>query len=257
MKAIDRVSAMRLDSLPSATQDLLNYAQSCAELQAFTLIGGTALALQVGHRQSLDLDFAVFAEKLPLPSINRWLARLRENEIAVQNITSQSEASAFRINTGEDLKHYAQDYVVAGVKVTFFAHGKNDSQLRYYQSAARMALTECNFSILGIEGLKVSKTLVLADRVRSRDIFDLHWLYRHCGLSIEDIVETIESLGHNNNIDHYFAILQGHTPLDKQDEGLQATGAQTTIEEMYHDFDGEITRWQQSKAAALFSAPPP
>lgn len=248
---------MRLDALPSATRDLLNYAQSCAELQAFTLIGGTALALQVGHRQSLDLDFAFFAEKLPLLSINRWLARLRQDEIDVQNISSQSEASAFRINTGEDLKHYAQDYMVAGVKVTFFAHGKNDTQLRYYQGAARMPITECSFSILGIEGLKVSKTLVLADRVRSRDIFDLHWLYKHHSLSIEDIVRTVESLGHNDNVDHYFSILQGYTPLDKQDEGLKATGAQISIEEMYHDFDGEIARWQQLKAADSFSEASP
>lgn len=247
---------MRLDSLPSATRDLLNYAQSCAELKAFTLIGGTALALQVGHRQSLDLDFAVYTETLPLACINRWLARLRQDGIPVQNITSQSEASAFKINTGEDLKHYAQDYVVAGVKVTFFAHGKNERQAQYYQGASKISLEEGSFSILGIEGLKVSKILVLADRVRSRDIFDVHWLYKHHNLSIEDIVKTIESLGHNNSIDHYFAILQGDTPLDRQDEGLQATGTQTNMEDIYDHFSGAISRWQQSQAAKSFSDQP-
>ena len=33
------------------------------ELEGLTLIGGTALALQIGHRVSLDFDFATFGAK--------------------------------------------------------------------------------------------------------------------------------------------------------------------------------------------------
>jgi len=42
---------------------------SCApELKGFTLIGGTALALQIKHRVSLDFDFARFGGTLPATS---------------------------------------------------------------------------------------------------------------------------------------------------------------------------------------------
>lgn len=42
--------------IPPATLELLENLQSDSELTNFFLVGGTALALQLGHRQSIDLD---------------------------------------------------------------------------------------------------------------------------------------------------------------------------------------------------------
>jgi len=45
-------------------------------MNRFTLVGGSALALQSGHRQSEDLDFIFDEEKIDAISIKRFIARL-------------------------------------------------------------------------------------------------------------------------------------------------------------------------------------
>lgn len=51
--------------LPEETGKLWNFLRHHPALQGFVLIGGTALALQIGHRLSEDLDFAYNAVRLP------------------------------------------------------------------------------------------------------------------------------------------------------------------------------------------------
>jgi predicted nucleotidyltransferase component of viral defense system len=50
---------MHLDSLSSGTRNLLEeLAQHIPEISDYLLVGGTALALNIEHRISEDLDFA-------------------------------------------------------------------------------------------------------------------------------------------------------------------------------------------------------
>lgn len=48
------------------------------EMKGLTLIGGTALALQLNHRISLDFDFAQFGGTLPGIAIDRLVSRLKQ-----------------------------------------------------------------------------------------------------------------------------------------------------------------------------------
>ncbi len=48
---------MYLDTLPTQTAKLLKRLPLCESIKNFYLSGGTALALQLGHRESEDLDF--------------------------------------------------------------------------------------------------------------------------------------------------------------------------------------------------------
>ena len=48
---------LRPDTLEKSTLDLLKRLQKIPLLSALRLVGGTALALQLGHRRSVDLDF--------------------------------------------------------------------------------------------------------------------------------------------------------------------------------------------------------
>ena len=45
------------ETLPKATKNILNKIKTVPDLQSFYLSGGTALTLQLGHRESEDLDF--------------------------------------------------------------------------------------------------------------------------------------------------------------------------------------------------------
>ena len=48
--------------------------------------------------------------------------------------------------------------------------------------------------MLSLDALKTAKTLVLQDRVRSRDLFDLMVLMRDHNFTIEAFFDTIERL---------------------------------------------------------------
>ena len=48
---------LHLSTLDTTTLELLRKLQSIPALCKTRLVGGTALALQIGHRKSIDLDF--------------------------------------------------------------------------------------------------------------------------------------------------------------------------------------------------------
>ena len=47
------------ETIEPRTLELLKQLQTEPLLQSFNLVGGTALALRLGHRKSIDLDFQV------------------------------------------------------------------------------------------------------------------------------------------------------------------------------------------------------
>lgn len=58
--------------LPEGGRTALGAIAGHPDLRAFRLAGGTALALQEGHRASADLDFFVASPRLTLPSLDRF-----------------------------------------------------------------------------------------------------------------------------------------------------------------------------------------
>jgi Nucleotidyl transferase AbiEii toxin, Type IV TA system len=64
---------LKLQFMPEATQKNFARLKDDPRLAGFTLVGGTALALQIGHRISEDLDFNIFGQKLPIKSIDALL----------------------------------------------------------------------------------------------------------------------------------------------------------------------------------------
>jgi ligand-binding sensor protein len=48
---------LHLSTVSASALELLKQIQSIDEFAELRLVGGTALALQIGHRRSIDLDF--------------------------------------------------------------------------------------------------------------------------------------------------------------------------------------------------------
>ena len=48
---------LQLSTIDTATLELLKKLMQFAPFKDMRLVGGTALALQIGHRRSIDLDF--------------------------------------------------------------------------------------------------------------------------------------------------------------------------------------------------------
>lgn len=66
----------RLDILPTAQREIWDHLRPAAELR-FVLYGGTAVALHLGHRQSVDFDF-FRADPLDKDALGRALAFMQE-----------------------------------------------------------------------------------------------------------------------------------------------------------------------------------
>ncbi len=226
---------------------------ACApEMEGLTLVGGTALALQIGHRVSLDFDFAQFGGTLPVFAIDQLFSRLKQQGHQAQLIANSSEITRFKINHAKNLLDYARDYVIDGVKVTFFIHGKNQLQEAFYKSAKKLHQADIHFDILGLEGLEVAKTLVLADRVRSRDLYDLYILMRDHNYSLDTLFSRVRELGTVDDPEHYKAIMRGEIPLDNEDEGLESIEIGTGYKKMYAYFNHQIDEYETELARDHF-----
>jgi hypothetical protein len=86
---------LRRNLLPPATAAIIDELADETALEGFCLVGGTALALQAGHRRSLDVDLVTFATKLDKNGLFRAM-RARGATL----VTPQS-----MISTGEDQRH--------------------------------------------------------------------------------------------------------------------------------------------------------
>ena len=168
-------------------------------------------------------------------------------------MVDSAQESTFRINSGERLSDYARDYNVDGVKVTFFAANPNEQPKRFafWQSCPRDMQKGCVFAVLSLDALKTAKTLVLQDRVRSRDLFDLMVLMRDHGYTVEAFFDTIARVADGTQDGELERlILRGLIPLDKRDEGLDAVGVGVSMYEIYSFFDARLTEYEATVHAA-------
>ena len=110
---------MPLDArfLPEKTRSLFDRLIEDPLMRGMTLVGGSALALQIGHRMSEDLDFAVFGPKIPAARIDALMAGLEKEGRLVSLLTPQSSIERFKINTGKRLLDYARRGLAAGKPV--------------------------------------------------------------------------------------------------------------------------------------------
>lgn len=237
----------KLSFLPAAAQVLFKRLTIEPAMDGLVLVGGSALALQIGHRRSEDLDFALLGPKLPATRLNALISALEAEGRTVSLMTAQSDIERFRINTGRKLMDYARDYAVDGAKLTFFARGSNvpKAQLDFLERFAKPP-AKTSFSIMGLEGLFAMKTLVLADRARSRDLFDLMVLIRDHGYRIGDCFQLAQTLApiEGRDIERHKAVMTGAIGLDADDEGFESLGLKTNIGEVYAFFAGEIDRYE-------------
>lgn len=246
---------LKTEFLPPPTRALFERLTGEALLENMLLVGGSALALQIGHRLSEDLDFAGLAPKLPTARLDALMATLEVEGRQVSLLTPQSQIESFRINTGRKLLDYARDYVVDGAKLTFFARGSSapPNQLDWLAQSPKSSAGK-SFAVLGLAGLFAMKTLVLADRARSRDLFDLMVLIRDHGFTIDEAFRLSGTLApiEKRDIERHKAVMTGAIPLDAEDEGFESIGLIVGIEDIYAFFASEVDRYERNVAHTVF-----
>lgn len=240
---------LKLEFMPQATQKNFARLKDDPRLAGFTLVGGTALALQIGHRISEDLDFNIFGQKLPIKTIDELLDELAAGGVTIESLITPEQKSKFKINTSENLDHYIQDYLIDGAKVTFHSRNEGDrpkAQIDFLKSAPKVVVSKGGFDVLGIGGLLVMKSIVVYDRVKSRDIYDLMVLTRDHGYALDDIFAAIDTYQpiRNKDLEHFKSVVTGLIALDKDDEGFSSIHLNVRMDEIYKYFKKLINDYE-------------
>ncbi len=161
--------APRLDVLPAAQRAL--WPELAALPRGFVLYGGTALALRLGHRASVDFDFFAH-EPLDHRALERALPWLREGEA----LQEEANARTVLVRAGG-----------GSVKVSLFgniAFGRVGEPEVTEDGALRVA------SLVDLGGTKVK---ALLQRVEAKDYLDVAALL-DAGVPIEEILGAARAL---------------------------------------------------------------
>ena len=136
-------------------------------IKDYCLIGGTALAIQIGHRLSEDLDFCVWKKHRQHKPEVRWNVIFDE-----LSTLGKVQKNIF------DLSHC--DFHVNGVKITFFYNTKEPENMQ-----KKTVLN--NIVVADPVSIGVMKLEVMMFRTAHRDYYDIYSLLRK-GIDLETLI---------------------------------------------------------------------
>lgn len=178
---------MALEHLRDDTRKLFDWFSHQQEAKSFILIGGTAMAIHAGHRQSEDLDLVYDAGRLP-PKL-------------IKTIIDKAETAGFEIidsnddllrqeaeNEGRDITYDHQDWFIGGVKFSFILKDASKSMTAAIEPPHEAF---ANLRVANIEAIFRSKAILLLSRQTSRDLFDIWYFIARLGKSVTDIVHVM------------------------------------------------------------------
>lgn len=241
---------MRTSALPEATRRVLERACRVVDLATdHLLIGGTAMTLHVAHRVSEDLDFVQFGKELDRARIARILNQLRGAE-PPELVTSLVARQHFD-NEGYDIDDVHQDWMVDGVKVTFFCPDRRE-ELDVLKKAVPEAYG--TVPVADLDTIFRLKAMVVAERWTSRDAFDLlHFLERQ-SRGMSEIDEALRIKRPLYPFDNRMGLLT--RPFTPFDPGFQSIGSDgpRTMTELAERMKATVDRYvRETKKVALSS----
>ena len=127
-------------------------------MNRFSLVGGTALALQLGHRQSEDLDFIFDGEKIDPVGIKRFIARIFPDYRLIRQESG-----------------YQLDFLVKGVKLTFFSTGA----VMIPFPVRKHTFLYNNINITDVTTISTLKMATISQRCTIRDYYDIYYLAKY------------------------------------------------------------------------------
>ena len=145
---------LHYETIEQSTLDILRRIQSISELSGLRLVGGTALALILGHRQSIDLDFFGRIEDSP-EELAYYMSQLGKTEIL---------KASKNINT----------FLVDNVKVDF---------VNYHFEWIQQPLKTDGLILAKQKDIAAMKLSAITGRGTKKDFIDLYYLLKQYSLS--------------------------------------------------------------------------
>ena len=146
-----------LETVDSSTLELLKKLQRLPVLEQTRLVGGTALALQLGHRKSIDLDF--------FGTVDCEAEYLRESIAGIASLTILKESPHIHI------------YIVDGIKVDI---------VNYKYPWLDDVVLEQGLRLASVSDIAAMKITAIIGRGTKKDFIDIAFLLHH--FSLEEIL---------------------------------------------------------------------
>ncbi len=178
--------------LKPETESLWAYLREQPQLSNFVLIGGSALALQINHRISEDLDFCTSASTLPGKALDELITTAEAESFHFEATPDLAALEEFE-RSGMNLEDYQRDYVVNDrVKVTFFTLDSAHSKVIGTHSPGE---DSDHVRLATLPELFRSKAIVASQRAKTRDWFDLYCLLTEHGFTLRDFRDAYRIAG--------------------------------------------------------------
>lgn len=157
-------------------------------IKSYILVGGTALSLQIGKRQSEDLDFM------------KWrTSKLEKMEVDWPGIKKELESIApIEHMNLMDIDHV--EFVLAGVKVSFYASPR-------YSPVSNPVMIQNNLFAADLLSIGAMKMEVMMRRSNFRDYYDIYSLMQY-GVDFHSMVDlALKYSGHLLHTKNLYAML--------------------------------------------------
>lgn len=161
-----------MKGLALQTEAVFNAVSELPCIRDYTLIGGTALAVQIGHRKSEDLDFFIWTKnpKTDRPTVN-W--PVIETELA----------SIGKIESRDVLGFDQVNFVLSGVKISFITKQEQASPVN------RSVPVLNNIKAADLQAIGAMKIELMLRRSEFRDYYDIYSIIRE-GNSLKSLVQS-------------------------------------------------------------------
>lgn len=172
-----------LDILPPKTRKafLILSKQTWLRYSKWYLAGGTALALQAGHRSSVDLDFF-----------------LPQADFRIAYLLKHFEGLDWRAKVAKEGTIYGE---LLGAKVSFIAYP--------FFAPQEKPLWHGKIRVLNKIDIAVMKVVAISQRGRKRDFFDLYWCVKNL-MPLAQILEKLDK-SYPTVVHNYHHILKSLT----------------------------------------------
>ncbi len=149
---------VQFENISANTAWFLKKLMSMQYMNSFTLVGGTSLALQLGHRKSEDLDFIFDGEIMASQNIKRFVAKSFPNYKIIR-----------------DESGYQLDLIIDATKITFFSTGALILPFSVRDKSMKLGKT----NIAPVWLIAVLEITEISERCTIRDYYDLYFISRY------------------------------------------------------------------------------
>ena len=171
-------------TIDKKTLELLKKIQSVPEFSKLRLVGGTSLALQMGHRKSIDLDL---------------FGKVECDEFTLANILNKT-GQVRVLKKSENINIYTID----GIKVDI---------VNYPYSWLKDVLFEDSLTLAKIEDIAAMKLSAITNRGTKKDFIDLFFLLKEYSLG-----ELLDFYGEKYQDGSKFLVIKSLAYFDDADE---------------------------------------